>query len=84
MTEKELNQDAQQQIESLEEVIEIIRERGPYSALMLIGVADAETPRTFCTTQRLGVSPLHGANISYLAVRLQAEARELEEILLRD
>ena len=38
MTEKELNQYAQQQIESLEEVIEIIRERGPYSALMLIGV----------------------------------------------
>ena len=54
MTEKELNQDAQQQIESLEEVIEIIRERGPYSALMLVGVADAETPRAFCTTQRLG------------------------------
>lgn len=84
MTEKELDQYAQQQIESLEEVIETIRERGPYSALTLIGVADAETPHTFCTTQRLGASPLHGANISYLAVRLRAEARELEDILLRD
>lgn len=84
MTEKELNQYAQQQIESLEEVIETIRERGPYSALTLIGVADAETPRTFCTTQRLGVSPLHGANIAYLAVKLRAEARELEEILLQN
>ena len=84
MTEKELNQYAQQQIESLEEVIEIIRERGPYSALLFIGVADAGTPRTFCTTQRLGASPLHGANISYLAVRLRAEARELEELLLQN
>lgn len=84
MTEKELNQYAQQQIESLEEVIETIRERGPYSALLFVGVADAETPRTFCTTQRLGVSSLHGANIAYLAVKLRAEARELEEILLQN
>lgn len=84
MTKQNLNRDAQQQIESLEEVIKVIRERGPYSALTLVGVADAETPRTFCTTQRLGVSPLHGANISSLAVRLRAEARRLEEILLRD
>lgn len=84
MTEKELNQDAQQQIESLEEVIETIRERGPYSALLLVGVAGAETPRLFCTTQRLGVNLPHGANIAYLAVKLRAGARELEEILLQN
>lgn len=84
MTEKELNQYAQQQIESLEEVIETIRERGPYSALMLVGVADLETTHARCTVQRLGVKPLHAANIAYLAVKLRAEARELEEILLQD
>ena len=84
MTEKELNQYAQQQIESLEEVIETIRERGPYSALMLVGVADLETTHTRCTVQRLGVKPLHVANIAYLAVKLRAEARELEEILLQN
>lgn len=84
MTEKESNQYAQQQIESLEEVIETIREKGPYSVLMLVGVADLDTAHTRCTVQRLGVKPLHVANISYLAVRLRAEARELEDILLRD
>lgn len=84
MTEKELNQYAQQQIESLEEVIEIIREMGPYNAMLFVGVADIETTHNRCTVQRLGVQPLHGANIAYLAVKLRAEARELEEILLRD
>ena len=84
MTKQNLNQYAQQQIESLEEVIEIIREMGPYNAMLFVGVADIEATHNRCTVQRLGVQPLHGANIAYLVVKLREEARELEEILLRD
>ena len=84
MTEKELNQDAERQIETLEAVIRIIREQGPYGAMLLVGVAGVNTGSTRCSIHRDGTKPAHSSNVLYLAARLRAEARELEELAFRD
>ena len=84
MTEKELNQDAERQIKTLEAVIRIIREQGPYGATLFVGVVGANTGGTRCSIHRDGTKPAHSADALYLAARLRAEARELEELVFRD
>ena len=84
MTEKELNQDAERQIKTLEEEIQRIREGGPYHAMLFVGVAGANTDGTRCSIHRDGTKPVHSADVLYLTARLRAEARELEEILLQN
>ena len=84
MTKQNLNQDAERQIETLEKVIRTIREHGPYGSMLLVGVAGANTNGTRCSIHRDGTKPAHSADILYLAARLRAEARELEELVFRD
>ena len=84
MTEKELNQDAERQIENLEAVIRIIRERGPYGAMLFVGVVGANTGGTRCSIHRDGTKPAHSSDVLYLAAQLRAEARKLEEFILRN
>lgn len=84
MTEKELNQDAERQIKSLEDVIRTIREHGPYGAMLFVGVVGANNGGTRCSIHRDGTKPVHSADVLYLTARLRAEACELEELVFRD
>ncbi|OFN60578.1 hypothetical protein [Eikenella sp. HMSC061C02] len=84
MTKQNLNQDAERQIKSLEDVIRTIREHGPYGSMLFVGVAGANTDGTRCSIHRDGTKPVHSADVLYLTARLRAEACELEELVFRD
>ncbi len=84
MTEKELNHEAERQIKTLEAVIESICKDGPYGVMLFVGVAGANTDGTRYYIHRDGTKPTHSADVLYLAARLRAEARELEELAFRN
>lgn len=84
MTEKELNQDAERQIKTLEEEIQRIREGGPYHAMLFVGVVGEESGSIHCSVHRDSTMSVSVADAAFLATRLRVEVRELEETIFCD